>query len=95
MQILDSLNSVEKSINKKINDLQALGVENYVNKQIKQAQKRKTKPTVSYPENTDALGANVMSVSEVKTAKPRKPKYTPLPIATHESESKAKKRKKK
>ena len=94
-QILASLNTLEKSINKKITDLHSMGVENYVNKEIRTLDKNKNKkePVVNYPESTDCLGSNVISTNEHKSAKPRKQKYSPLPISAHETESKKRRKK--
>ena len=94
-QILASLNTLEQSINKKITDLHSMGVENYVNKEISTLAKNKKKKesVVNYPESTDCLGSNVISTNEYKATKPRKQKYTPLPISAHETESKKRRKK--
>ena len=94
-QILASLNTLEKSINKRIDDLHSMGVENYVNKEIQTLAKNKSKKetVVNYPENTDCLASNVISTNEYKASKPRKQKYSPLPISAHESERKKRRKK--
>ena len=93
-QIIDSLNSVERSLAKKFDELRENGLENYVNKQLQEMMKSKKEPVVSGPDNTEPISSDVIAVRENKSNTPRKRKVdVTMPILAHEHRVKSKKTK--
>ena len=88
-QIMSSIDSVEKSITRKVDELDKLGAEQYINKQLKKEQSENTGQTeLAAPENKEPIASIVVSSNEPKV-KPRVPKKTKLlPIIEHEQKPK-------
>ena len=96
LQIAESLDTINKSLNKKYEDLRELGAEKYMEKQIKESSSSpaKDEAVVSYPEKAEPIAADVISAQEVRPTKTKRKKNVTLPIMTHENNSKRKKAKK-
>ena len=91
-QIIDSLNSVEKSLAKKFDDLRESGLDKYINKQLQEMMHSKKETTVSAPENAEPISSDIVSTREIKSNTPRKRKVdATMPILAHEYRVKSKK----
>ena len=87
-QIMKSIDSMEQSINKKIDTLHELGVEGYVNKKIAESNNHSDENAVATPENSEAIAGSVISTTEHKVKPAPKRKSKLLPIMAHEKKRK-------
>lgn len=92
-QIQANIDSMERSINKKIEALHEMGMEGYVNKHMNEAKKAGSDAAVVCPEDTESMAGCVVATTEHKV-KPaaRKRKSTLLPIMAHDVNHKNRKK---
>ena len=99
-EILNSINSAEKSIHEKISQLQNLGTDKYLQQKLNASMKAKKGKNVNLVDYPGDLRPSSASVTEVKEAKKRKTSKlkkdeNPLTLIEHHASSSNKKRKKK
>ena len=87
-QIMKSIDSMEASINKKIESLHEMGVEGYASKKMNEAESHQDSNAVATPENSEALAGSVISTTEPKIKPAPKRKSKLLPIMAHEKKRK-------
>ena len=95
-QIMKNLDSMEASVNKKVEDLQDMGVEGYINKKLVETKSHGEDNVVDTPDNSEALAGSVVATNEMKVPKktPRPAFKNLLPIKDHVAHSKPKRRRK-
>ena len=91
MQVLKNIDAIEPSINKKIDELEEKGVNQYLTDAIKDS-KPSEQNILDYPENVDPVSSGVVAVSEVPVRKPKRKQNAHLPIIEHQARKKPKKR---
>ena len=97
-QILKNIDSMERSITRRIQDLKALGADDMLRRQMTEAAKSSDANKVEGPESAEPESSGVVAVKEVKQPPPPKRKRPvtlplPLPISDHEAKKKARKKK--
>ena len=92
-QIMATLDSMEQSINRKIDALQGMGMEGYVEKKMKETIAGGNDNVVETSDKSEALAGSVIGTNEPKVT-PRKRKKDPLlPIVAHDNARKSRKKK--
>ena len=86
-QILETINGMEKGLNKRIDQLQKLGAEGYLEKKSANS----TNPHLDETEKCGPLAGAVVATKQVKTTPPKRKKSTILPINEHNSKRKKQK----
>ena len=96
MQILKNIDSMERSINRRIQDLQEMGSDRYLQREMQKAASDSSGNAVENPENHTVESSGVLAVKEVKNPPPlKRKKSVALPINIHEEGFSKKKRAKK
>ena len=94
-QVLESLSTLDKSLSQKLDKLKEMGALEFLNDQLKQQEGQHSHETVSSPENTEMIGANVIKSTEVKSAPVKRKKNDIVSIQDHELKTKKKSKDKK
>ena len=92
-QIMASIDSMEQSIDKKIDALQEMGMDGYAEKKMKESMASGDDNVVETPDNSDALAGSVISTNEPKVTPRKRKKNALLPIVAHDMARKKSKKK--
>ena len=92
-QIMKNIDSMEQSINRKIESLQEMGMEGYIRKKLQEEAASKDDNVLATPENSTSMAANVMSTTELKTKAPKRKRSKLLPIDDHDHQRKRQRQK--
>ena len=92
LQILKNLDSMNSNLQKKMDDLQSLGVEKFKDEKLKEILEKNEKTVLPVPEASETVATGVVSTNEVKTKPSRKRTNSILSISEHHSKNKRKKR---
>ena len=88
-QVLASLNTIDKSLSQKIDKLQNMGGMKYLDDELRNKdQKGHSHQSVSFPENTESIGANISMTTEPQTSAVKRKKAKNVSIKDHEFKSK-------